>query len=52
MGFWQILDDFWSPLEDMVDECCERRERQIKREIREERRLAPQTPPAQPPEKR
>lgn len=36
MGLWQLLDDFWGPLEDSVNDCLERRDRRIEREIRED----------------
>lgn len=37
MGFWSLLNDFWSPLEDMVDECARRREADLLRDIRRQR---------------
>lgn len=36
MSFWSLLDDFWSPLEDMVVDCQNRQEAAIRREIRHE----------------
>lgn len=36
MGLWNLLDNFWGPLEDTVNGCLERRDRQIDKEIRDE----------------